>query len=221
MSAWRSPRLSFFGMQDLSDQLSVQPFGQLYLTVVRWAAGKEIKVLDRELPDNQAGEFDGLSVMMNNSFGVEERSYYLLHALGSIICWSLDSTVDEMFDNLRAKKKSKDADPAGFEAALARYRSFETTSSEYAVGLLIDLGYRDVVRSYSNFMRADLESMTQFHRHGQLAPWHDFFAAWNREVASGRRAVTPFRARPVPSFRARQISLQTIMQRRDDDRWEA
>jgi hypothetical protein len=141
-------------MQDPVREMSVQQFNHLYPAIVEWAADNEIEVSDREFPDSQAGEFDGLAVTMNSSFHVEERSYYLIHAIGSIISWSLDSTVEEMFDNLRAKMESKEADPTGFESALGRYRSFETTSSEYAVQLLMDLDYRDVIRAYSNFMDA-------------------------------------------------------------------
>jgi hypothetical protein len=117
-----------------------------------------------------------------------------------------------MFDALRMAKKAKDADPSRLEQAIERYRAFEIESSEFAVWLLADLGCLEVVPSYTNFMRADLEALTEFHRGGQAPVWRDFFARWNEEVAYGRREVLAFRPKPVPPFRPVQFEKQEILQ---------
>jgi hypothetical protein len=116
-----------------------------------------------------------------------------------------------MFDELRDAKKAR-ADPARLERAIAAYRDFETESSEFAVWLLGELGHAGAVPSYTNFMRADLEALTAFHRTGVAPAWRDFFACWNEDVAAGRRDVEPFRPKPLPPFTAVPIERQEILQ---------
>jgi hypothetical protein len=118
-----------------------------------------------------------------------------------------------MFDELRAAKKERDTDSAGFERAIERYRAFEIESSEFAVWLLAELGNADVIASYTNFMRADLESLTQFHHTGEAPVWREFFARWNDEVAQRPRQVPPFAPKPIPSFVPRRVEKQEILQK--------
>ena len=166
----------------------------------------------------KAGEFDGVSITMNSDYSAEERVYYMVHALGSIVPWSLSrDAVQRLFDELRDAKKTKHEQPERFEAAIQRYRDFETESSKYAVWLLTKLGYGNVVASYSNFMRADLDSMTQFHRTGQAPVWRTFFEKWNRDVATGRRHIELFSPKPIPHFQPVKTENQEILQRQEGE----
>jgi hypothetical protein len=187
-------------------------FHQLEAAIRRWAAERGIQVSHRELPAGTAGEFTGVAATMNSSYPAEERVYYLVHALGSIVLWSLDrAAVQQMFDGLRSAKKHKDRDPAELERRVREFRKFETESSELALSILAELNFTEVVPLYTNFMQADLESITQFHRTGKAPVWREFFARWNEEIAAGRRTVEPFTPRPVPDFRAVPIERQEIL----------
>jgi hypothetical protein len=117
---------------------------------------------------------------MNSKYDVEERTYYLVHALASIVRWSLSlPLIQRMFEELRAAKQEKHADPDRLERAIEQYRAFKVEPSEYAVWLLAKLGADEVVPSFTNFMRADLEALTLFHRFGRVPVWRDFFADRN------------------------------------------
>src|ERR1041384_6324843 len=112
-------------------------FELMYLGICNWAESHGITVQDRELESRKAGEFDGHSVTMNARYAADERGYYLVHALGSIVRWSLSrSRVQRMFDELRDAKKARSNDPDRLESAIANYRAFEIESSEFAVWLL-------------------------------------------------------------------------------------
>lgn len=186
---------------------------QLLNDVCAWAAARGIRVDRRRLRPDQAGKFDGVSATLNSDYAAEELAYYLAHALGSVVRWSLSrDAVQAMFDELRAAKKDR-PDAARLERAVAAYRAFEVESSEYAVTLLAEAGHADAVPPYTNFMRADLEALTEFHRTGRAPVWRDFFARWKADVAAGRRAVAPFQARPVPPFTPARIEEQEILQR--------
>lgn len=177
-----------------------------------WATAHGIVVRDEELPPGKAGQFNGTTVTMNRDYLVNERLYYLVHALGSIILWSIDKDgVQAMFDELRDSKKEPRLERR-FEAALERFRDFETESSRLAVQLLTELGFAELVAPYSNFMRADLESITIFHRTGRAPVWKTFFAAWNLEQAEGRRRVEAFPPRSIPPFKPERIENQEILQ---------
>jgi len=193
-------------------------FDNLYRHVCEWAEAHGIAVEDRRLKANKAGEFDGRSAVMNSEFTSEERAYYLAHALGSMVRWSLSQpVVQAMFDELRDAKKQKEKDPGRLARAIDRYRGFEIESSQFAVGLLEELGHSEVVESYTNFMRADLEALTQFHRTGRAPVWKDFFALWNEQVAYGRLEVEPFEPKPIPAFTPRCIERQEILQKQAGD----
>ena len=191
-------------------------FPRVYHAIGNWARLQNVEVRDEELPKGKAGEFNGVTVTMNRTYDLEERAYYLIHALGSIVTWSLDKCdVQAMFDELRAAKEVKAADAARFERAILRYRAFEIGSSEFAVWLLADLSFPEVVAPYTNFMRADLEAMTRFHREGIAPVWHIFFSQWNEDVARGRVKIDLFEPKPVPSFHVAEIEKQEILQQQD------
>jgi hypothetical protein len=186
---------------------------QLLNDIVAWADARGIHVQQDALKSEQAGVFDGVSVMLNSRYGTEERAYYLAHALGSIVRWSVSQdAVQGMFEELRTAKEDR-ADAARLERAINAYRVFETESSEFAIELLTKLGHGDAVPAYTNFMRADLEALTEFHRTGRAPVWHDFFARWNHEVASGTRTVLPFQRKPIPAFTPTVIEKQEIVQK--------
>jgi hypothetical protein len=83
------------------------------------------------------------------------------------------------------------------------------------VSILRELGAESDIAAYTNFMRADLEAMTQFHETGQPPVWREFFAHWNAQLATGERSVPPFEARPVGSFQAVRIEKQAILQQQE------
>jgi hypothetical protein len=85
----------------------------VYQDICQWALDHGIKVTEEPLDAGKAGEFTGDAVNMNSSYGTAEKAYYLVHALGSIVRWSLShDDVQAMFDELRAAKKRKPAYPA-------------------------------------------------------------------------------------------------------------
>jgi hypothetical protein len=180
---------------------------------VRDAAERRgVRVGERTLKPEQAAVFDGVSVVLNRDYEPEELTYYLAHALGSIARWSLSrDAVQAMFDELRDAKKADDAGRR--ERAIEAYRAFEVESSEFAVWLLAELRHTDVVPSYTNFMRADLEALTEFHRTGTSPVWREFFARWNAEVAAGRRVVPPIPPKRLPAFTPRTIERQEVLQK--------
>jgi hypothetical protein len=188
-------------------------FSQTYEAVRDWATARGITVQESDWSANKAGEFDGISVTMNARYTAEERTIYLAHALGSMVRWSLSlPQVQEMFNELRAAKKEKDSDPKRLEQAIAKYQAFEIESSEFAVWLLARLGHSHVIPHFTNFMRADLEALTQFHRSGRAPIWRDFFAEWNEQVNQGRRSIQPFAAKSIPAFHPKSIEKQEILQ---------
>jgi len=191
-------------------------FPRIYQAISNWARMQGIKVQDEHLPAGKAGEFNGLTVTMNRTYEAEERAYYLIHALGSIVLWSLDKRgVQAMFDELRTAKEIKAADAARFERAILGYRAFEIGSSEFAVWLLAERRFPEVIAPYTNFMRADLEAMTRFHREGIAPVWHLFFSHWNEEVACSRAEIDPFQPKSIPWFQPAEIEKQEILQQQD------
>jgi hypothetical protein len=172
-----------------------------------------VRVAQQPLKRDLAGFFDGVSVTLNTDLGPEELTYYLAHTLGSIAGWSINrDAVQAMYDELRDAKADR-TDDARLERAIAAFRAFETETSEFAVWLLVDLGHGGLVPGYTNFMRADLEAITEYHRTGTAPVWDDFFARWNREVAAGSRKVPRFQAKPLPAFTPIRIEKQEILQR--------
>lgn len=186
-------------------------FQAVYEDVRRWAQTQGIDATERMIDPGKAGEFNGISVVMNISYDVMDQTFYLVHALGSIVRWSVSrDDVQKMFDELRHAKKEMNHNR--LERAIESYQTFEVESSEFAVWLLEELRHSDVVPAYTNFMRADLEALTLFHRTGRAPIWQDFFARWNQAVGIGSRQVLPFHPEPIPHFRPIQIETQEILQ---------
>lgn len=175
-----------------------------------------VRVKTERLGPDTPGTFDGPSITLNEAYTPDESYYYLAHALGSIVRWSLDpDTWRAMFEELDAAKANRGADAERLERAVERYRAYEDGASEYAVWLLQDLDMGALVPHYTNFGRADVESMAEYHRTGRQPAWHEFFARWNEEVARGERPVRPYTPRPVPPFRPAPMRPQTIQQEND------
>ena len=191
------------------------PYSIVNQDVRQWAQAHGMRVTDGHMEPGKAGEFDGISIIMNTSYALADQTYYLVHALGSIVRWSLSKeSTQEMFDELRAAKQGNDR--ARLESAIDRYRSFETESSEFAVWILGQIGHADAVPLYTNFMRADLEALTAYHRRGQAPVWQDFFARWNEEVVAGHLQLSPFRPKEIPDFKPRKIEKQEILQKQPE-----
>jgi hypothetical protein len=189
-------------------------FEPIYGSICNWAERRGIQIQARQLPPGKAGEFDGLSVTMNSGYDPQEQVYYLVHAIASIVSWSLNRlAVQEMFAELRnAKRKEPAPNLPRLNEAIRRYRAFESAASSLAVWLLAELGHAEVIASYTNFMRADLEAMTEFHQTGRAPVWRKFFARWNEEVADGQRQVKPFGPKPITDFTPLQIEKQEVLQ---------
>lgn len=167
-----------------------------------------LEPMDREQP----GKFNGPTITLNPDYDLEKRCFYLVHSVGSIVLWSIDRKgTQKVFDDLRAAKKTKDREPERFAAALERFCDFEEASSEHAVWLLAELGHAWAIPSYTEFFRADIESMIIFHREGVAPVWRDFFSEWKERVARGEKKVPPFTPRPIPSFTPVRIPPQEVV----------
>ncbi|MBV9122327.1 MAG: hypothetical protein JO112_03065 [Planctomycetes bacterium] len=192
-------------------------FHQLYQDARRRAESHGIQVREESLGPEKAGQFDGLSITINPSFNPQDRCFYLVHALGSIVRWSLDpDQCQALFQELRDAKRHRRQDPGRLEQAVAGWCAFEEAASEYGVWLLADLGHAEAIPAYTNFFRADQEAMVQLHRHGSAPDWPEFFARWNQEVAAGARGVRPYQPNPVPSFQPVAFREQEVIQEKDD-----
>src|SRR5436190_20993631 len=77
-----------YSRQVMEEAMS-ERFEAAYTAVRDWAKSHGIQVSLKRLPAKKAGEFDGLSISMNSDYEWEETTYYLVHALGSIVRWSL------------------------------------------------------------------------------------------------------------------------------------
>ena len=183
----------------------------LYTALVECAARYGIEVQHAKLDEEVPGEFDGPTITLNSDYDAAERAFYLAHSIGSIAEWTLrPEQSQQVFCQLREAKRS--ADEARLQRALKAYLAFENTTWEYAVWLLEDTGHKAFVPAFTNFGRADMESMRIFHTTGKAPVWREFFTRWNDEVRQGIRTVAPFVARPIPPFRAVRIPKQEIVQ---------
>jgi hypothetical protein len=192
--------------------------GRVFEDVAAWARSRGINVQRAALAPDKAGEFDGPRITLNAGYGEEEMTYYLAHALGSIVRWSLSRpAVQALFDELREAKQGERSE-SRLGRAIEAYRAFEVESSRFAVWLLAELGHADAVPAYTNFMRADLEALTLYHRTGRAPVWRHFFARWNEEVARGERDVLPFPPEAIPPFELARFERQEILQQQDGPR---
>jgi hypothetical protein len=178
--------------------------------IQRLGVAVRVKNMDIETP----GCFDGLTITINPRHDAESSTYYVLHALGSIVQWSTDgANVSEIFRSVKDQRRQRDR--RGFEAALVRYHRFEEISSEHAVWVLGDAGHDAAIAPYTTFFRADLEAMMILHRTGKAPRWADFYADWKRGISTGRIRLEPFASRPIPSFTPVCIENTEIVQEHD------
>src|SRR5215212_8443174 len=104
----------------------VSRFENLFHDLQRFIAAYGVRVPLRTMDIEKPGEFDGLSITINPSHHAEARSYYLVHAFGSIVQWSTDfERAEKVFDEVRSAKRARGQDPDRFERALKTYRGFE------------------------------------------------------------------------------------------------
>jgi hypothetical protein len=98
-----------------------QDFSMLHQSLETHARQRGVEIVLRELRIERPAEFDGISIVLNVRHDEEPRSYYLAHSFGSIAGWCVDlNGVQAMFEELRAAKKTRDADRDRLERALAR-----------------------------------------------------------------------------------------------------
>ena len=188
----------------------------LFASISEHVRSHGIQVVQKPLGSERPATFDGLSITLNPAFDLQTRSFYLVHSFGSIVIWSLDSRGTQfVFDELRESKKHKSTNPVRFAEALEHFRRFEEASSELAVGVLVDSGHAWVVPAYTNYFRADIASMLIFHKQGAAPVWEEFFADWNRSVASREKKLIPFQAKSVRGFTPILIPLQEVIQEID------
>jgi hypothetical protein len=191
---------------------------RLYADLVARAAQYGISVGQAELDNEVPGEFDGVSITLNNDYDPAERVFYLAHSIGSIAEWSIQrDRSSRVFRELREAKRTKDVDKACFERALSEYLSFETRTWEFAVWLFHETGHTELLAAFVNFGRADMEAMRIYHATGRAPVWREFFTAWNEEVRRGVRRVEPLTVRPIPPFQAAAIPKQEIVQEDDGE----
>jgi hypothetical protein len=187
--------------------------GDLFENLRRFIVSHGIDVRLRDMDVEKPGEFDGPTITINPKHDREAASFYLVHSFGSIYQWSTDfDHAQQVFDELRDAKKGA---RHGFEAALDKWRLFEQTSSEYATGVLGEVGHTEAIEPYTVFFRADIEAMTIFHRTGKEPRWPDFFAEWKAKVARGEIRIESFHPRPVAAFKPVRIEKQEVLQERD------
>jgi hypothetical protein len=187
--------------------------GDLFEDLRRFIVSHGIDVRLRDMDVEKPGEFDGPTITINPKHDREAASFYLAHSFGSIYQWSTDfEHAQRVFEQLRDAKKGA---RHGFETALDEWRLFEQTSSEYATGVLGEVGHTEAIEPYTVFFRADIEAMTVFHRTGKEPTWPDFFAEWKENVSKGKIRLEPFRPKPVSRFRPARIEKQEVLQERD------
>jgi hypothetical protein len=201
-----------------------QLYDALGLRAVRYG----IAIQRAKLADEVPGEFDGPTIKLNQTYDALERTFYLAHSIGSIAEWSFNrEQTSKIVLELRNAKgnagrpaHSRGSHESSFDSgrldgALAAYLAFESRTWERAVWLLKDIGHEDSVTDFTNFGRADMESMRIFHTTGKAPVWREFFEQWNEQVRNNLRTVEPFVPRPIPAFRAIVIPKQEIVQEED------
>src|SRR3954451_8452845 len=130
-----------------------------------WADDHGIAVRDEALGPETPGAFDGPTVVVNPVYDPESRAFVLAHSLGSVVLWTLAQARSRaVYDDLRAAKRARDADRGRFDRPLDAWAAHEEAASEYAIGLLGEVGHDWAVPAYTEFARADPEMMLVFHR---------------------------------------------------------
>jgi len=191
-------------------------FEELYRGLRRRAGELGIRLREQPLDHETPGAFDGLSITLNMGWPIGERSYYLAHALGSIAQWSTAPEWSKgVFDELDAAKAEKASERARRENAIERYRAFEEGSSEFAVWLLADIGFSGVIPAYTDFMRADIEAMAEFHRTGSAPVWREHYAAWQEQRRRSGLSARPYVPKTMPRFKPQPMRHEEVKQETD------
>lgn len=189
---------------------------QLYQALAERAPRYGISIRQTALDPEVPGKFDGPTITLNRDYDAAERAFYLAHSIGSVAEWSLHFERSQaVMEEVRRAKRTSGQDEARLTRAVEAYLAFENRTWELSLWLLQDLGQESFASAFTNFGRADLESMRIFHTTGKAPVWREFFAAWNEEVRRGQRSVSPFSPRPIPDFQARPIPQQEIVQEED------
>ncbi|HEY1377998.1 MAG TPA: hypothetical protein VGF55_14455 [Gemmataceae bacterium] len=164
-----------------------------------WADQHGIAVANRALGPERSGAFDGPTVTINPIYDPESQAFVLAHSLGSVVVWTLDQARSRTtYDALRDAKRDRDGNRDQFEEALDAWAAHEEAASEYAVGMLAQVGHDWAVPAYTEFARADLDMMLAFHRHGRGPVWRRFFPEWRQRLARGEVVARPYVPRPPP-----------------------
>lgn len=195
---------------------NVEAIKTTYSRLKEWAAAQGITVTEAPLEMETPAKFDGPSIVLHRGYDLPTRCFYLLHSLGSVVAWSVaPNDAQQVYDELRAAKAAKAKQPARLERALKGFYAFEDVVSQYAVWLLDEIGHADLIRAYTEFARADMEAMLQFHRSGIAPQWSAFFADWQAKIARGEQPLHPFEPKPIPSFQPVPIQPQEVVQEVD------
>lgn len=187
-----------------------------YRTLCARAATYRINVEEASLGDDKAGEFDGPTITINSINNRQEQAFFLAHSIGSVVRWSLfprDSAAT--YAELRSAKEHRQQDPERFARALEGFCAFEEAASEHAVWLLADLHLNGIIAAYTEFARADLDAMMEFHRTGTAPNWREFFPRWKEKVTRGGMVVRPYEPRLIPAFQPILIETQEIVHEKD------
>lgn len=120
-----------------------------------------------------------------------------------------------VFDEMHEAEASREFEPARFERAVVEHLAFEERSSGHAAWLLTNLGHGWAVSEYTNFFRADMAAIAEYHRSGVAPVWREFYPPWKEKVARGEVKIEPFEPRSVPAFRAIPIPTQEVLREED------
>lgn len=199
----------------MSNSMTMKPiFRTICADLSKRASAMGIKVSEKRLDPDTPGLFDGSSITINPLYDNEEEAYYLAHTVGTIAKWSVDNEASKSaFQELWAAKQTQDR--PRLEKAVAAWREFEESASGYAVWLLDNIGYHDVIPGYIKFARADLDRMTVFHLTGEIPAWKEFRKQWNEQVERGEKKIDRFRAEPLPRFKPLPMPVEQILQNRE------
>lgn len=184
-----------------------------------WCDDHGIAVRDVVLGPETPGSFDGPHVTINPVYDPESQAFILAHSIGSVVVWTLDQARSRSaYDELRTAKRERDAGGQRFERALAAWADHEEAASEYAVGLLREVGHAWAVERYTAFARADLAMMLAYHRGENPPIWNEFFPDWKRRVEQGKLQVPPYTPRPIPpDFRPVRIAPLEVYREEDGE----
>lgn len=171
-----------------------------------------VTVRTERLGPETTGIFDGTSITTNAHCDLETQCHNMGHAFGHIIQWSLaEPECQALYDALYRSKDQRQIDPVGLEQALEAFREYEVEASQYAAGLLIEIGCDWALPSFTLFARADIEAIVTYHRTGIAPIWTQFFDDWQAQVRNGQVTAPPFAPLAIPPFTPLSIAPQEVV----------